>query len=46
MRFPKMKFIGLLALAGPAATSVGAQCRPPANSHEARTPAIVRGDQQ
>ncbi len=31
-----MKSIGLLALAGLAATSVEAQCRPPANSHEAR----------
>ena len=31
-----MKSIALLALAGLAATSVEAQCRPPANSHEAR----------
>ena len=31
-----MKSITLLALAGLAATSVEAQCRPPANSHEAR----------
>ncbi len=31
-----MKSIALLALAGFAATSVEAQCRPPANSHEAR----------
>jgi len=31
-----MKFLALLALAGLAATSVEAQCRPPANSHEAR----------
>jgi hypothetical protein len=31
-----MKSIALLALAGIAATSVEAQCRPPANSHEAR----------
>ena len=31
-----MKFIALPALAGLAATSVNAQCRPPANSHEAR----------
>jgi hypothetical protein len=31
-----MKSIALLALASVAATSVEAQCRPPANSHEAR----------
>lgn len=31
-----MKSIALLALAGVAATSVEAQCRPPANTHEAR----------
>jgi hypothetical protein len=31
-----MKSIALLALAGLAATSLEAQCRPPANSHEAR----------
>jgi len=31
-----MKSIALLALAGLTATSVEAQCRPPANSHEAR----------
>lgn len=31
-----MKSIALLALAGFAATSVEAQCRPPANTHEAR----------
>ena len=31
-----MKSVALLALAGLATTSVEAQCRPPANSHEAR----------
>ena len=31
-----MKSITLFALAGLVATSVEAQCRPPANSHEAR----------
>src|SRR5439155_11132922 len=36
IRFLTMKSIALLALAGVAATSVEAQCRPPANSHEAR----------
>ena len=36
MRFHTMKFIALLALSALAATSIEAQCRPPANSHEAR----------
>jgi hypothetical protein len=31
-----MKFLALLALAGLAGTNAEAQCRPPANSHEAR----------
>ncbi len=31
-----MKWIALLAIAGVTATNVEAQCRPPANSHEAR----------
>ena len=36
MKSSTMKSITLLALAGLAASSIQAQCRPPANSHEAR----------